>query len=78
MVSNWPIWPFIWKHRTKALGMFQVAVGAALTQLPNLQATLRPVHYGLICMGLGVTTAVLGYANSMIIRNHEIDNHDYQ
>lgn len=54
------------KHRTKILGGTQVAFGAAVTYLPQLQSAMRPVHYGLVMMGIGVSTAVMGFINSTI------------
>jgi hypothetical protein len=60
------VWRVLKRHRTKFLGGFQVASGAVVTQLPQFQATLKPVHYGLIMMGLGTTTAIMGYVNSLM------------
>lgn len=60
------IWAAISKHRTKILGGIQVGAGAIMTQLPQFQAELAPVHYGLIVMVLGTSTAILGFINSSL------------
>lgn len=60
------VWPFIANHRTKILGGMQVAAGAAMTYLPNIQTFLKPLHYGLITMGIGVTTSLLGFVNTAL------------
>lgn len=58
-------WQFLADHRTKILGLAQAIVGAIMTYLGNIQAFIKPLTYGLIMMGLGITTTIMGFFNSL-------------
>lgn len=62
---------FVKKHRTKILGALQVTVGGVMTYLPNIQSFLKPMHYGLITMAIGVTTGLLGFFNTLAQREED-------
>ncbi len=55
---------FLNNHKTKITGIVQAALGAAILYLPQLQAVMKPIYYGLSMMGIGTLTAVLGFLNS--------------
>ena len=51
-------------HKTKSLGFLMVVVGAAQSNINQIQQYIPPKDYGFIMVGLGVVVAILGFVNS--------------
>jgi hypothetical protein len=62
---------FLWKHRTKVVGLTQTLVGSVMSGMSYLQANLKPIHYGISMLTFGVITATLGFINTQIINSQK-------